>query len=749
MGVAEMAALPVMSRRTFLHISLGLAGVGLLAACAPAAPAAKPAEKAPEAAKPAAPAATTAAAVAAKPADAAKPAEAAKPTAVPAAAKPADAAKPAAAGKPGEPKLGAQLIGKWEGPEILAEAKRPAKLGEAPMLAELVKAGKLPPVEQRVPEEPMVIKPLNEVGKYGGTWRRGFTGPGDHEQGNRLMSNDKLVFWNYDGTKLAPSVAKGWQLSDGGRTITFSLRKGHKWSDGSPLTADDFMFWYEDIYGDKELTPTPTADLSINGKVGKMEKVDELTIRFVFPDPYPGFMDIIGGSTYIGSSQNQGALTQLRGPVAPAAYLRQFLPKYVGQEKVEEMTRAAGIDTWVNFFHNRASWRYNVDLPVLAAWKTVQPINTPVWTLERNPYFFGVDTEGNQLPYWDKIQMTLAENLEVLNLRAIAGEYDSQERHIDMGKLPVFLENQQKGNYTVKLDPSANGSDATIQTNQSFSADPEIAKWLRNRDFRHALALGVDRDQLNEVFWLGVGTPGSTVPDDSLPSNPGPEWRKKWAVLDVKQANELLDKIGLNKKDAEGYRLRTDNGQRLRLQMGTVGGSFVPFPRIGEMIAQHWKAIGIQLDAQEVERSLNEKRRNANENQLELWANDGSELLYGFPNHALPITGTVLMGPEIGKWYASNGAQGMKPEDPEMLKALDLFRSGPGLEEPARTKQIQEIWKILAEGAWSIGTVGLSPAVMGVRIVKNNVGNSPARQFNGQHGRTPTAMQPCTMYFKT
>jgi peptide/nickel transport system substrate-binding protein len=318
-----------------------------------------------------------------------------------------------------------------------------------------------------------------------------------------------------------------------------------------------------------------------------------------------------------------------------------------------------------------------------------------------------------------------------------------------MGKLPVFLENQQKGGYTVKLDPSANGSDATIQVNQSFSADPEIAKWLRNKDFRHALALGVDRDQLNEVFWLGVGTPGSTVPDDSSPANPGPEWRKKWAVLDVKQANELLDKIGLTKKDAEGFRLRTDNGQRLRLQMPTVGGSFVPFPKIGEMLTQQWKQIGIQLDTQEVERSLNEKRRYANENQIELWANDGTELLYGFPNHALPINGTVLMGPEIGKWYASNGAQGMKPDSEELVKVLDMFRTGPGMEEPARTKHIQEIWKILAEEAISIGTVGLSPAVMGVRVVKNNVGNSPSRQFNGQHGRTPTAMQPCTMFFKS
>ena len=123
------------------------------------------------------------------------------------------------------------------------------------MLAELVKAGKLPPVEQRVPMEPMVVKPLHEIGKYGGTWRRGFTGPADGENGNRIVSTDKVVFWDYTGTKLRPALAKSWEMADGGKTFTFSLRKGHKWSDGAPFTADDFMFWYEDIYQNKDLTP--------------------------------------------------------------------------------------------------------------------------------------------------------------------------------------------------------------------------------------------------------------------------------------------------------------------------------------------------------------------------------------------------------------------------------------------------------------------------------------------------------------
>ena len=447
-----------MSRRALLRtgtgVLVGISGVSLLAACAPSAPATKPAESKPaEPAKPAAPAATTAPAAPAATAApaAAKPAEAAKPAAPAATAAPAAAAKPAA--KAEEPKIGKQLIGKLEGPEVLPDAKRPEKLGEAPMLAELVKAGKLPPVEQRVPMEPMIVKPLQEIGKYGGTWRRGFTGPADGENGNRIVSTDKVVFWDYTGTKLRPALSKSWEMGEGGKTFTFSLRKGHKWSDGAPFTADDFMFWFEDIYQNKDLTPGPTAEFAINGKPGTMAKVDETTVRFTFPEPYPLFIEVLGGgNTQLGAGQaTRGDI--MGGVYAPAQYLKQFHPKYTDPAKLDQMAKDAKFDNWVNFFKFKLNWRLNVELPTLGPWKTVSPINTPAWVLERNPFYYALDTEGNQLPYFDKIQMTLAENLEVLNLRAIAGEYDWQERHTDLGKLPVFLENQQKGNYTAQARP--------------------------------------------------------------------------------------------------------------------------------------------------------------------------------------------------------------------------------------------------------------------------------------------------------
>jgi peptide/nickel transport system substrate-binding protein len=728
------------TRRVFLvRGAIGLTGVSLLAACGQPAPASKPAEapkpadSKPAAAAPAAAGATTAPA---------KPTEAAKPAAD---ARTGAAAKPASEGG-----LGSQLIGKLEGPEVQPDAKRPAKLGEAPMLAELVKAGKLPPVEQRIPDEPMVVKPLAEIGTYGGTWRRAFTGPGDNENGNRINSSDKMIFWNFNGTKLMPSVAQRWETGDGGRTLTLFFRKGHKWSDGAPFGADDVIFWYEDLYGNKELVPTGTAELSINGKPGKIEKVDDLTVRFVFPDPYPGFIDILTGASFVGTSQSNGAGTQLRGPIAPKHYLSKFLPKYVGQEKVDQIAKDAGFDSWKTYFISfAADWRRNPELPIIGPWKVVTPINTPNWTMERNPYYYAVDTEGNQLPYIDKIQMTLAENLEVLNLRAIAGEYDWQERHTGLDKLPVFLENQEKGNYTVRLDPAANGADATWQTNQTYEADPEIGDLLRNRDFRHALSLGIDRDQLNETFWLGIGTPGSPAPAEDSLYSPGPEWRKKWAVLDVEQANALLDGLGLTQKDSEGFRLRKDGKGRLRVEVVATAGQFISFTRIGEMIAQHLKRIGIQIDVLEQERTLMERRRDGNELQTVLWANDGSEMIYSFPPHALPMRPDVFMGPLYGRWYASGGSQGKKPEDPQMLKALETYRAAFGLPDAERVNAAKEIWKILVEETYSIGTVGLSPAVMGVRIVKNNLGNVPSRQMNAMHCRTPCSSHPTTLFFKS
>src|SRR5215813_2520118 len=413
-------------------------------------------------------------------------------------------------------KLGASLIGKLEGAEVVTDpALIPKTLKEAPQLAELVKAGKLPPVAERIGQDPLVVNPLREIGKYGGTWRRGFTGAFDTSNGHRAAQNDKLLYWDYTGTKLVPNIARAWKVSPDGKVTTLSLRRGMKWSDGTPFTADDFMFWYQDMYLNQELIPVPLAVMTINGTPISLEKVDDTTIRFFAPEPYHALPIVLASVWGIGHHARFGR--DGLGGFAPAHYLKQFHPKYASKEDLAKKLAELKFETWVTMFKNRNDACRNPDLPVVTPWKTVSPITTPTWILERNPFSVWVDTDGNQLPYIDRIRMTLGEHLEVINLRAIAGEYDSQARHIDIGKLPVLLENQQKGAYRVHLDPSDQGADVGLFCNQSFDKDAEIAKWLASREFRIALSHGIDRQQINETFVLGLGQTGSADPGDRTP----------------------------------------------------------------------------------------------------------------------------------------------------------------------------------------------------------------------------------------
>src|SRR5581483_1060603 len=283
---------------------------------------------------------------AAKPAAAATTAPApaaAQPTAAPAAAKPA---APAAGGD----KIGRNLIGKVEGPTVITDpAQWPKSFKEAPQLAELVKAGKLPPVEQRVSQDPLVLKPLNEIGKYGGTWRRGFTGPADGWNGIRCAGHDTLLFWNFDRTQVVPNIAKSWDMSADGKTLVVNLRRGMKWSDGEPFTTDDMMFWWNDIAQNKELVPSLLPNLFINGKQISMEKVDETTIRFSFPDPYFYFVSLIAGNKPPGAGPAEMRQDGLGiCGYLPAHYLKQFHPTYAGQDKVDQMAKDAGFDNWVS-----------------------------------------------------------------------------------------------------------------------------------------------------------------------------------------------------------------------------------------------------------------------------------------------------------------------------------------------------------------------------------------------------------------
>ncbi|MEO8753500.1 MAG: ABC transporter substrate-binding protein [Casimicrobiaceae bacterium] len=645
----------------------------------------------------------------------------------------------------------AGLIGKLETAAIVTDPKLiPKKFQEAPMLNVLVKAGKLPPVEQRLPSEPLVIKPLRSIGKYGGTWRRGFIGPSDTENGNRIRAADKPLFFNETATALVPNVARDWAVTPDGKKTTLYLRKGMRWSDGAPFNADDFMFWFKEMYQNKDLVPAPAQDMAVNGKPGRMIKVDNTTIAFEFDEPNYLFPWLLAGDTFVGGGpsrhQSQG---RAYGLYAPAHYLKQYLPAYTPIEKLTEQARAAGFNNWVQLFQYKSDWSLNPDVPTVGAYRMLQPINGQTWLLERNPYFYEVDTEGNQLPYIDRVQMTLAENTEVLNLRAVAGEYDYQERHLDLAKLPTFLDNADRGGYKVQLDLGINGSDSAILFALSFREDPEIAKWISTPDFRRALSLGIDRNQLNEAFFLGLGTPGSVVPADGLPDNPGASWRSRWSTYDPVKANAMLDGIGLNKKDAEGYRLRTDDGKRLRVQIDVAQGLSATWAQQAEMISQQWRKIGIAADVKLLERNLSVLRARNEQVHMAMSSNTGTENIFVYPVGAMPVRAdTAWMGAGYSLWYQSGGKSGVKPTEPELLKAYEYLNAGAKLTDAERAKAAQEIWKLEVEQQWAIGLVGQSPAYMGIRVVNKRLENVPARTCTSQQCRTPWGARPEQWYFK-
>ena len=237
------------------------------------------------------------------------------------------------------------LIGKLEGPEVVLDpAMWPKAFQEAPMLAARVAAGGLPKLAERIGADPLVIKPVHDIGRYGGMWRQGFTGPGDAWNAWRACTGpDSLLAWDWTGNRITPNLAKSWTLSDDGKVTTIQLRRGMRWSDGHPFTADDFVFWFEDIYSNGQLVPVKTIAFQSNDQHGRVEKVDDLTVRLSFPVANYLFPGLLAGTNGVTGPSMQGRFGY--GLYAPAHYLKQFLPKYASEEKLAQMAKDQGFPT--------------------------------------------------------------------------------------------------------------------------------------------------------------------------------------------------------------------------------------------------------------------------------------------------------------------------------------------------------------------------------------------------------------------
>ncbi len=421
-----------------------------------------------------------------------------------------------------------------EAPAAAAEADAPAAAepaadtmyNEAPMLAARVAAGELPNVDERLPAEPLVQDVVDEIGTYGGTLRRAFLGPSDHNNYTRVVY-DALVRHAPDGSEVIPHYAKGWESNDDFTEWTVFLREGMKWSDGEPFTADDIMFWYEHILLNEELQPTVQIWMqNADGSPALVEKIDEYTVKWTFGQPNTAFL--------LDLANKDGADALIANlAFAPAHYLQDFHPAFADEAELQAKVDESGFETWVELFSVEALPQLSGNRPSLAAWvPNGTSVSDQVFVIERNPYYFAVDSEGNQLPYIDEVRFNFFADKEGLNLAAVSGEIDMQGRHINMSSYTVLKENEDTGNYRVVTWPSFGGSDAVLIFNQTYDANEELGELFRTKDFRIALSHAIDREAIKELAFFGLGEARQGVPAPFHPYYPGDEVAFKYTELD-------------------------------------------------------------------------------------------------------------------------------------------------------------------------------------------------------------------------
>jgi len=602
----------------------------------------------------------------------------------------------------------------------------PASAGEAPALAEKVAAGELPPLSARLPEIPLMLPVVDELGQYGGTLRRAFLGPGDHNNYTRVVY-DALVRFAPDGSQVVPHIASGWESNEDFTQWTVRLRPGAKWSDGEAFTADDILFWYNDILSNKELMPGGAVWMqNADGSLANVEKVSTYSVKWTYAEPNTAFL--------LNLANMDGADKSINNLVfVPAHYLKQFHASHADASDLDAKVKAAGFDTWVQLFQVEALPHLSGNRPSMAAWAPDgTTVSDTVFTIKRNPYYVGVDPAGNQLPYIDEVRFTFYADKEALNLAAVAGEIDFQGRHINMGSYPVLKENEGTGNYRVVTWPTFGGSDAVVMFNQTWEG-PEIVAF-QNKDFRIALSHAIDREAIKELSFFGLGEARQGVPAPFHPYYPGDEYAFKYTEFDPDTANTMLDGI-MPDKDDEGFRMLPD-GAPLDIEIGVVP-QFGAWVDIGQLIVENWAEVGVRAHIEVRERTQHFSMRPANQLMAEIWNEDTT----GFPFSGNPkfdprSDPALTFAPLIGKWYATNGAEGVEPPA-EIKRLVDIINEAKTSGRPRQIELAQELFRIWADNVWEIGTVGMTPMIQGVLVSNDNMRNVPEVAGNDWPLRTP------------
>jgi peptide/nickel transport system substrate-binding protein len=563
---------------------------------------------------------------------------------------------------------------------------------ESPTLTEQVTDGSLPPVEERLPAQPLVVTPNAEVGEYGGTLRTWWYGPGDEENINNHLRYNMLVRMNHTtGFEIFPDIAERWESSEDATTFTFHLREGLKWSDGTAVTTEDVAFWWNDIILNEEYTSNVPSILRSGGEPGVLETVDENTFTITFSEPYGSFLitlaTIRGRDLFIS---------------APRHYLSQFHPDYADAEELETMVNDAGLETWVQLFEQKASWLFNPELPQLTAWiveTAPDALGRSTWV--RNPYYYKVDTEGNQLPYIDRVEYTQIGSSDVALLRAANGEVDLQIRGyegVDLTVIPYFSD---RGAIDTSLHLNQNVDDEVLR---------EIFSDVR---FRRAVSVAINRDEVNQIGYLGLGVPRQA---SFTPANPyfSEEWASSYTEYDPELANQLLDEMGLTERNAEGIRLRPD-GEPLEI----IFEYNFDYPW-AELLVDYFDDIGISLILQLRDGALYSDRVYQPDFQFGVWTFNGD--FFNMRRDLLPAESRRAWGNAWATWFESGGESGERPPD-SLLRVAELIDLAyTTSDEALREEYIAEIVQIHMDNLWNIGMVGMAPRA---GVISNRLKNVP------------------------
>ncbi|MFW6271224.1 MAG: ABC transporter substrate-binding protein [Bacillota bacterium] len=599
---------------------------------------------------------------------------------------------------------------------------------QAPELQEMVDEGELEPLEERLPEEPMEMDPIEETGEYGGTWQR-YDNSDDFATFLMSLYGHSWIRFVDDGTDIAPNLAVDWESNDDDTVWTIHFREGVKWSDGEPFTVDDIMFWWEDMVLNDEFVEVVPDEFQAGGETAEISKIDDYTLEIEYAAPAPLLPERLA------MWPNRGSGPRL---ITPEHHMKQFHPEYTDEyDNYEEL-------------EERLDWWTYPDSPTLTAWKTADYEAGDYISWERNPYYWAVDDEGNQLPYIDEVHDQYVAEREVFKLNASDGKSDMQIRPflLTMEDISMLKQNEEKNNFKTLLWDSGSGSGPVYIPNHNYP-DETKRELYRNPEFLKAISHAINRDRINKMVYYNEGEPttGTLSPKASeYQTEEGKEIFKEWKNLAVeykrKKAEKMLDELDVVDQDDDGWR-EMPNGEELTLRIDTDAEASDEYMQTNELVKEDWEEIGLETIINTIDGSeLTTMVQSAEFDIRNSWeVGDGpNHLLY--PQWMVPIH-EDRWAPLYGNWYRIQGTS-QEGEDKDK-KPRDRSPAWKTPDEDSPVRELQKIYdkaKIatteekrnelvydmievhLEHGPFFIGTVANYPRV---GVVKNYMKNVPEK----------------------